>query len=146
MINSQQKYDKNKERINRLRIILAETGFRQNQLAEAGNVKPTTLNGYLSGARPVGFDFAYAIMKSLGYNPFWTLFGDGDKKVPMEIYAELTPENHERFEEIERDRVFMRQIDESGMRKDIERILELSRSDKKLFRIFFDRLFPEKHD
>ncbi|EKR46152.1 DNA-binding helix-turn-helix protein [Leptospira interrogans serovar Grippotyphosa str. LT2186] len=146
MINSQQKYDKNKERINRLRIILAETGFRQNQLAEAGSVKPTTLNGYLSGARPVGFDFAYAIMKSLGYNPFWTLFGDGDKKVPMEIYAELTPENHERFEEIERDRVFMRQIDESGMRKDIERILELSRSDKKLFRIFFDRLFPEKHD
>ncbi|WP_061266094.1 helix-turn-helix domain-containing protein [Leptospira interrogans] len=146
MINSQQKYDKNKERINRLRIILAETGFRQNQLAEAGNVKPTTLNGYLSGARPVGFDFAYAIMKSLGYNPFWTLFGDGDKKVPTEIFAELTPENHERFEEIERDRVFMRQIDESGMRKDIERILELSRSDKKLFRIFFDRLFPEKHD
>ncbi|EMJ52040.1 DNA-binding helix-turn-helix protein [Leptospira interrogans serovar Valbuzzi str. Duyster] len=146
MINSQQKYNKNKERINRLRIILAETGFRQNQLAEAGSVKPTTLNGYLSGARPVGFDFAYAIMKSLGYNPFWTLFGDGGKKVPMEIYAELTPENHERFEEIERDRVFMRQIDESGMREDIERILELSRSDKKLFRIFFDRLFPEKHD
>ncbi|WP_061286558.1 helix-turn-helix domain-containing protein [Leptospira interrogans] len=146
MINSQQKYDKNKERINRLRIILAETGFRQNQLAEAGSVKPTTLNGYLSGARPVGFDFAYAIMKSLGYNPFWTLFGDGDKKVPMEIYAELTPENHERFEEIERDRVFMRQIDESGMRQEIQRILELSRSDKKLFKIFFDRLFPEKLD
>nr|EMN20111.1 hypothetical protein LEP1GSC063_2678 [Leptospira santarosai serovar Arenal str. MAVJ 401] len=40
----------------------------------------------------------------------------------------------------------MRQIDESGMRQSVERILELSRSDKKLFRIFFDRLFPEKHD
>ncbi|MCH1911773.1 hypothetical protein L9Z17_07585 [Leptospira noguchii] len=54
---------------------------------------------------------------------------DGDKKVPPEIFCELTPENHDRFEEIERDRVFIRQIDESGMRKDIERILELSRSD-----------------
>ncbi|UOG61452.1 helix-turn-helix domain-containing protein [Leptospira noguchii] len=146
MINSQQKYVKNNNPSDRIRIILSETGFRQNQLAEAGNVKPPTLNGYLSGARPVGFDFAYALMKSLGYNPFWILFGDGDKKVPPEIFCELTPENHDRFEEIERDRVFIRQIDESGMRKDIERILELSRSDSKLFKIFFDRLFPEKHD
>ncbi|EMN88866.1 hypothetical protein LEP1GSC108_4125 [Leptospira weilii str. UI 13098] len=40
----------------------------------------------------------------------------------------------------------MRQIEESGMRQEIQRILELSRSDKKLFKIFFDRLFPEKLD
>ncbi|MCH1915677.1 helix-turn-helix domain-containing protein [Leptospira noguchii] len=90
MINSQQKYAKNNNPSDRIRIILSETGFRQNQLAEAGNVKPPTLNGYLSGARPVGFDFAYALMKSLGYNPFWILFGDGDKKVPPEIFCELT--------------------------------------------------------
>ncbi|WP_032927770.1 helix-turn-helix domain-containing protein [Leptospira santarosai] len=146
MKNLQQKYARKNDPANRIRIILAETGFRQNQLAEAGNVKPPTVNGYLSGARPVGFDFAYALMKSLGYNPFWVLFGDGDKKVPPEIFSELTTENHNHFEEIERDRVFMRQIDESGMRQSVERILELSRSDKKLFRIFFDRLFPEKHD
>ncbi|WP_026131448.1 helix-turn-helix domain-containing protein [Leptospira santarosai] len=146
MKNLQQKYAQKNDPADRIRIILAETGFRQNQLAEAGNVKPPTLNGYLSGVRPVGFDFAYALMKSLGYNPFWILFGEGDKKVPPEIFSELTPENHDRFEEIERDRVFMRQINESGMRQSIERILELSRSDKKLFRIFFDRLFPEKHD
>ncbi|MCH1914054.1 helix-turn-helix transcriptional regulator [Leptospira noguchii] len=64
----------------RIRIILSETGFRQNQLAEAGNVKPPTLNGYLSGARPVGFDFAYALMKSLGYNPFGYYLGMVTKK------------------------------------------------------------------
>uniref|UniRef100_UPI0007740ABB hypothetical protein n=1 Tax=Leptospira weilii TaxID=28184 RepID=UPI0007740ABB len=104
------------------------------------------ISAYLNGNRAVGFDFAYAIMKSLGYNPFWLIFGDGDKKIPSEIFSELTQENHDRFEDIERDRVFMRQIEESGMRQEIQRILELSRSDKKLFKIFFDRLFPEKLD
>ncbi|WP_061233760.1 helix-turn-helix domain-containing protein [Leptospira interrogans] len=137
---------KGKDSIDRLRIILSETGLRQNHLAKKGGVKPTTISAYLNGNRAVGFDFAYALMKSLGYNPFWVLFGDGDKKIPSEIFSELTQENHERFEDIERDRVFMRQIDESGMRQEIQRILELSRSDKKLFKIFFDRLFPEKLD
>lgn len=137
---------KGKDSIDRLRIILSETGLRQNHLAKKGGVKPTTISAYLNGNRAVGFDFAYAIMKSLGYNPFWVLFGDGDKKIPTEIFSELTQENHDRFEDIERDRVFMRQIEESGMRQEIQRILELSRSDKKLFKIFFDRLFPEKLD
>lgn len=137
---------KGKDSIDRLRIILSETGLRQNHLAKKGGVKPTTISAYLNGNRAVGFDFAYAIMKSLGYNPFWLIFGDGDKKIPSEIFSELTQENHDRFEDIERDRVFMRQIEESGMRQEIQRILELSRSDKKLFKIFFDRLFPEKLD
>ncbi|EMM73341.1 DNA-binding helix-turn-helix protein [Leptospira weilii str. 2006001855] len=137
---------KGKDSIDRLRIILSETGLRQNHLAKKGGVKPTTISAYLNGNRAVGFDFAYAIMKSLGYNPFWIIFGEGDKKIPTEIFSELTQENHDRFEDIERDRVFMRQIDESGMRQEIQRILELSRSDKKLFKIFFDRLFPEKLD
>ncbi|WP_016760016.1 helix-turn-helix domain-containing protein [Leptospira weilii] len=137
---------KGKDSIDRLRIILSETGLRQNHLAKKGGVKPTTISAYLNGNRAVGFDFAYAIMKSLGYNPFWLIFGDGDKKIPTEIFSELTQENHDRFEDIERDRVFMRQIEESGMRQEIQRILELSRSDKKLFKIFFDRLFPEKLD
>ncbi|OMI18863.1 DNA-binding protein [Leptospira weilii serovar Heyan] len=137
---------KGKDSIDRLRIILSETGLRQNHLAKKGGVKPTTISAYLNGNRAVGFDFAYALMKSLGYNPFWLIFGDGDKKIPTEIFSELTQENHDRFEDIERDRVFMRQIEESGMRQEIQRILELSRSDKKLFKIFFDRLFPEKLD
>ncbi|EMK22420.1 helix-turn-helix domain-containing protein [Leptospira kirschneri] len=146
MKNSQPEYVKNNEQQDRLRLILSETGLRQNQLAKAGDVEASTLSGYLNGSRAVGIDFAYAIMKSLGYNPFWTIFGEGPIKVPKEIFKDTTPENHIRFEELEKDRIFMRQIDKSGLRKIFERILELRRPDQKLFKVFFERLFPEKYD
>ncbi|EMO53930.1 hypothetical protein LEP1GSC172_3284 [Leptospira noguchii] len=84
-------------------------------------------------------------MLEYGYSPFWVIFGDGEKFIPSEILSTLTEKQIESVFNFERDRVFHRQLKESGFRPMVEQLLELDDKDRKIFRTIFDRFFPKKH-
>ncbi|WP_061232537.1 helix-turn-helix domain-containing protein [Leptospira noguchii] len=129
----------------RLNIILEETKLKSKELAEVCETDPATFSNYLLDKRDIPFHFAYKLMQEYGYSPFWLIFGDGEKFVPIELLDSLSPKQVESTFNTERDRVFQRRLKESGLLPMVEQMLELDDKERKTFRTIFDRFFPKKH-
>nr|WP_256335793.1 hypothetical protein [Leptospira mayottensis] len=80
-----------------------------------------------------------------GYSPFWLIFGDGEKKISFNFLS-LTDEQLAVSEDIDRDSVFVRQVNESGIRPIVERLLQLDEREQKVFQSIVDRFFPNKYE
>ncbi|WP_170875474.1 helix-turn-helix domain-containing protein [Leptospira alexanderi] len=127
----------------RLQIILEETNKSQRELSSICKIHPARFSNYVLGKRQVPFEVAYPLFIEFGYSPFWLIFGDGDKKISLNFLS-LTTEQLAMSEEIDRDSVFVRQVNESGFRPMFERILELDEREQKVFLSIFDRFFPNE--
>ncbi len=128
---------------NRLELIMSECGLRAADIARIGDITPTSVHNYIAGIRPISFELAYRLMKSHGYNPFWLLLGEGEKSFPPGAWQLLNTGRDELFEKIDRERIYMKQIEAGGMYPIIERLMNLNQSDLELFKTVFDRMFPE---
>ncbi len=133
-----------KTQADRLKIIAFEQKLKPAKLARMGGVTQTAISNYLAGIRQISFELAYGLMKSYGYNPFWLLFGEGEKLFPPGAWQLLNTGRSELFERIDRERIFMKQIEAKNVYDIIRRILDLDPSDLQLFRTVFERMFPEK--
>ncbi|MFQ3857133.1 helix-turn-helix domain-containing protein [Leptospira kirschneri] len=144
---SQESNKKNEYNVNtqadRLKIIAFEQKLKPAKLARMGGVTQTAISNYLAGIRQIPFDLAYGLMKAYGYNPFWLLLGEGEKRFPPGAWQLLNTGHHELFEKIDRERIFMKQIEACGIYHIMERIMGLNQSDLELFRTVFDRMYPE---
>lgn len=138
--------EKMETQADRLKIIASEQGLNSAKLARMGGVTPTAVANYLAGIRQIPFELAYELMKQYGYNPFWLIFGEGEKRFPPGAWQLLNTGRHELFEKIDRERIFMKQIEAWGIYHIMERIMGLNQSDLELFRTVFDRMFPEKSE
>ncbi|KAK2618962.1 helix-turn-helix transcriptional regulator [Leptospira interrogans] len=127
----------------RLKIIAYEQNLNSAKLARIGGVTPTAVANYLAGIRQIPFEMAYGLMKAYGYNPFWLLLGEGEKRFPPGAWQLLNTGRDELFEKIDRERIYMKQIEAGGMYPIIERLMNLNQSDLELFKTVFDRMFPE---
>ncbi|EMO00836.1 helix-turn-helix domain-containing protein [Leptospira interrogans] len=127
----------------RLKIIASEQNLNSAKLARIGGVTPTAVANYLAGIRQIPFEMAYGLMKTYGYNPFWLLLGEGEKRFPPGAWQLLNTGRDELFEKIDRERIYMKQIEAGGMYPIIERLMNLNQSDLELFKTVFDRMFPE---
>ncbi|EMN60344.1 helix-turn-helix domain-containing protein (plasmid) [Leptospira interrogans] len=127
----------------RLRAILNETGLKSKVLAAKFKIIPATFSNYLREKREIPFDFAYELLLEFGYSPFWLIFGSGEKFIPKDFLASLTQKQITSVYEVEKDRVFLRQIAESGFRPMFEQLLELDERERKIFQAIFDRFFPK---
>ncbi len=127
----------------RLELIMSECNLRAADIARIGDITPTSVHNYLAGIRPISFDLAYRLMKSLGYNPFWLLLGEGEKRFPQGAWQLLNTGRNELFEKMDRERIYIKQIESKNLYHIMERILDLDKIDLELFRTVFDRMFPE---
>ncbi|EMJ63370.1 hypothetical protein LEP1GSC051_2536 [Leptospira sp. P2653] len=96
----------------------------------------------MAGIRQIPFELAYGLMKNFGYNPFWLILGEGEKRFSPGAWQLLNTGHDELFEKIDRERIFVKQIEAKKIQKIIERILDLDQSDFALFTTVFDRMFP----
>ncbi|TGN00395.1 XRE family transcriptional regulator [Leptospira mayottensis] len=133
------------EQAKRLRIILEETNVSQRELSSICKVHPARFSNYVLGKRVIPFEVAYKIMMHHGYSPFWLIFGDGEKKISFNFLS-LTDEQLAVSEDIDRDSVFVRQVNESGIRPIVERLLQLDEREQKVFQSIVDRFFPNKYE
>lgn len=139
-MNNSEKMETQKDR---LKIIASEQNLNSAKLARIGGVTPTAVANYLAGIRQIPFEMAYGLMKTYGYNPFWLLLGEGEKRFPPGAWQLLNTGRDELFEKIDRERIYMKQIEAGGMYPIIERLMNLNQSDLELFKTVFDRMFPE---
>ncbi|KGE28373.1 DNA-binding protein [Leptospira interrogans serovar Lai] len=139
-MNNSEKMETQKDR---LKIIAYEQNLNSAKLARIGGVTPTAVANYLAGIRQIPFEMAYGLMKAYGYNPFWLLLGEGEKRFPPGAWQLLNTGRDELFEKIDRERIYMKQIEAGGMYPIIERLMNLNQSDLELFKTVFDRMFPE---
>ncbi|EKO89187.1 DNA-binding helix-turn-helix protein [Leptospira interrogans serovar Grippotyphosa str. 2006006986] len=139
-MNNSEKMETQKDR---LKIIASEQNLNSAKLARIGGVTPTAVANYLAGIRQIPFEMAYGLMKAYGYNPFWLLLGEGEKRFPPGAWQLLNTGRDELFEKIDRERIYMKQIEAGGMYPIIERLMNLNQSDLELFKTVFDRMFPE---
>ncbi|MCL8268156.1 helix-turn-helix domain-containing protein [Leptospira weilii] len=126
----------------RLRIIAEEQSLKKAKIARIGGVTATAVANYMAGIRQIPFELAYGLMKSFGYNPFWLILGEGEKRFSPGAWQLLNTGHDELFEKIDRERIFVKQIEAKKIQKIIERILDLDQSDFALFKTVFDRMFP----
>ncbi len=126
----------------RLKLIMSECDLHAAAIARIGGITPTAVHNYIAGIRPISFELAYGLMKSLGYNPFWLIFGEGEKRFPPGEWQLLTKKHAELFEKIDRERIYMKQIEAKKVYGIMERILDLDQSDLEFFKKVFDRMFP----
>ncbi|AVQ10715.1 DNA-binding helix-turn-helix protein [Leptospira santarosai] len=136
--------ERGKSQADRLKIIAVEQKLKPAKMARMGGVTPPTISNYLAGIRQISFELAYELMKQYGYNPFWLLLGEGEKLFPPGAWQLLNTGRSELFERIDRERIFMKQIEAKKVSDIITRILDLDPSDLQLFRTIFERMFPEK--
>ncbi|EMO79288.1 DNA-binding helix-turn-helix protein [Leptospira kirschneri str. 200801774] len=123
---------------------MSECNLRAAEIARIGGVAPTTIHNYIAGIRPISFELAYELMKTHGYNPFWLLLGEGDKRFPPGAWQLLTQNQIEFLKKVDRERIKMKQIESKNLYHIMERILDLDKIDLELFKTVFDRIFPEK--
>ncbi|MGJ4785666.1 helix-turn-helix domain-containing protein [Leptospira interrogans] len=139
-MNNSEKVETQKDR---LKIIASEQNLNSAKLARIGGVTPTAVANYLAGIRQIPFEMAYGLMKAYGYNPFWLLLGEGEKRFTPGAWQLLDTGRDELFEKIDRERIYMKQIESKKLYYIIERIMNLNQSDLELFKTVFDRMFPE---
>lgn len=142
--------DKNLQ-IQRLKIVMSETGLNAPGLAKITGVVPGTVYNYLNpfSDRQIGFDFAYGLLKALGYNPFWLVFGEGEHRFPPEVMKQLTENkdtNFDHFEAADRDRFLRKRIEKAGIEDIIEMLLETKRSEIRAIRAILQKKSPPIDD
>ncbi len=133
--------------VERLKLVMRETGLNARGLARITGVVPGTVYNYINPDidRQIGFDFAYALLKKLGYNPFWLVFGEGEKRFPQKFLPRLTEgadTSYDHFEVIDKERFFQKQIEKAGIRDIIEKLIGMKRSEIRMFRVIFEKMYP----
>ncbi|EMO26197.1 hypothetical protein LEP1GSC170_1475 [Leptospira interrogans serovar Bataviae str. HAI135] len=117
-------------------------------LAKITGVVPGTVYNYINpfSDRQIGFDFAYGLLKTLGYNPFWLVFGEGEPRFPQEVMQQVTENtgtDYDHFEAVDRDRFFRKRIEKAKIEDIIEILLEMKRSEVKIFRAILLKMYPQ---
>lgn len=68
--------EKNKEIINRIKLIIEQRNLSQKQLEEITEIQQATLSKYLNDKIPVGDSFLYALTCNFFINPRWLENGE----------------------------------------------------------------------
>ncbi|AXR64528.1 helix-turn-helix domain-containing protein [Leptospira mayottensis] len=139
---SNKKVDNCETQASRLKLIMSECNLHAAAIARIGGITPTAVHNYIAGIRQISFELAYGLMKVLGYNPFWLILGEGEKRFPPGAWQLLTTGQSELFEKVDRERILMKQIEAKNVLEIVTRILDLNQSDLVLFKTVFDRMFP----